>query len=192
MVDEVVCASSEHIAAFHNRGGAEDGFGGVVGAGVAPLRNNAGRGERRDADSADGVIHHNDFTEDGSAMSGVVVVDAGDNANACGDKVFMVERPASLHVDKADAAAVGLRPSPAHVDAGGCGVFVMLIGVARIVDGIDRRRNRAGFDIGSFNAGPQRDLAGDRFRIHSGRTFDDSELSETRRNRVEKWRPRLR
>ena len=131
----------EHIAAFHDGGGAEDGFGGVVGAGVAPLRNNAGRGERRDADSADGVVDHNDFTEDGGAMSGVVVVDAGDDANACGDQVFMVECPASLHVDKADAAAVGLRPSPAHVDACGRGVFVMLIGVARIVGGIDRRRS---------------------------------------------------
>src|SRR5204862_1668736 len=30
----------EHIAAFHDGGGAEDGFGGVVGAAVAPLRNN--------------------------------------------------------------------------------------------------------------------------------------------------------
>jgi len=171
---------------------AEDGFGGVVGAGVAPLRNNAGRGKRGDADSADGVVHHNDFTEDGGAMSGVVVVDAGDDANACGDEVFMVERPASLHVDKADAAAVGLRPGPAHVDAGGCGVFVMLIGVARIVGGIDRRRSRAGFDVGSIHDRPRRDGAGDCFGIHSGRTFDGEVLSETGRNGCTLRRRRLR
>src|SRR6185369_16803696 len=59
----------EHIATSHNGGGAEDGFGGVVGGSIAPLRNNTGRGERRDANSAERVIDHDDFTENGGAVS---------------------------------------------------------------------------------------------------------------------------
>ena len=66
----------KHVPTFHDSRRAEDGFGGVVCAGVAPLRNNTGRGERGDADSADGVVHHNDFTEDSGAMSGVIGTDA--------------------------------------------------------------------------------------------------------------------
>ena len=57
------------------------------------------------------------------------------------------ECPPALKIDKADAGAVGHRPRPARIDAPGRRVEIPLVGVARIIERRNRRRDRPSFDI---------------------------------------------
>ena len=77
----------------------------------------------------------------------------------------MVERPALLHIDEADAFAGGHGPGKPGVDALGCGFEIALVAAERIVVGIEWRRHRPGLDPGEFHVRPGRDYFCDCLRI---------------------------
>ena len=92
--------------------------------------------------------------------------------DSCSDEIFVIERPAALHLDK-PAAAVGTLPGPANVDAGWSSVFIVLICIARVVGwGNKRRWHRTSFDIRGLHIRPAGYRAGNSFGLDSGRTLD--------------------